>query len=184
MCTDHQRNGHHHHDIKPTITRIPLARIAQPSRWSRRRLLVSGGLGTASMAILAACGSDSTAATTTTTTSAAPASEAEPTESPADTSEAEAAEFEDPAEESAPAEEAESGSTELQLQHVSLGFVSAYVPSAVPKQPSSTPACQEAAMPSTPHSPISVSARPTFATSSLPTTMAITSAASANSKAR
>lgn len=79
------------------------------------------------MAILAACGSDSTAATTTTTTSAAPASEPEPTESPADTSEAEAAEVEDPAEESAPAEEAESGSTELQLQHVSLGFVSAYV---------------------------------------------------------
>ena len=73
------------------------------------------------MAILAACGSDSTAATTTTT--AAPANESET--APADTSDV--AEIEDLAEESAPTEEAEFGSTGLQLQHVSLGFVSAYV---------------------------------------------------------
>jgi len=121
MCTDHQRNGHHHHPPKPTITRVPLARITQPSRWSRRRLLVSGGLGTASMAILAACGSEaaSTAATTTTTTQA----EAAPNDSETPTT----ADQEAPQEESAPAQDAGDATGELQLQHVSLGFVSAYV---------------------------------------------------------
>lgn len=122
MCTDHQRNGHHHDTITPTITRVPLARITQPSRWTRRRLLVSGGMGTASMAILAACGSESTstASDTTTTTTEAATGEAESTETTA-------AEQIEPTEETAPAEQTDAGSAPLQLQHVSLGFVSAYV---------------------------------------------------------
>lgn len=124
MCTEHQRNGHHHHDVTPTITRIPLARITQPSRWSRRRLLVNGGLGTASMAILAACGSDPTStATTSSTTTAAPSTTTQAAEETP-----EVADIEDPAEESAPAEEpTNDAASSLQLQWVELGFVSAYV---------------------------------------------------------
>lgn len=124
MCTDHQRNGHHHHDVTPTITRIPLARITQPSRWSRRRLLVNGGLGTASMAILAACGSGTDTASTTTvspTTSAATA------ETDSGTGATDAAPVEEPGDESAPAEESAAGAPALQMQWVELGFVSAYV---------------------------------------------------------
>ena len=123
MCTDHQRNGHHHHPVTPTITRIPLARITQPSRWTRRRLLVNGGLGTASMAILAACGSTASTADSATTTTAA----AE--EAATDTTAAEPAEVaeEAPAEEAAGSDDGGAASNDLQLQHVALGFVSAYV---------------------------------------------------------
>lgn len=119
MCTDHQRNGHHHHDVTPTINRIPLRRIVQPARWSRRRLLVSTGLGTASMAILAACGSS--AETTSPTTTTAPADDA------TSTSEAEDGGTEAAESAASEATETEAASGELQLQHVSLGFVSAYV---------------------------------------------------------
>ena len=125
MCTDHQRNGHHHDTITPTITRVPLARIAQPSRWTRRRLLVNGGLGTASMAILAACGSGGATSATATTTPTTSQAETGETPTTAAAESADAAEIEEPTEESAPIEESSSGL--LQLQHVSLGFVSAYV---------------------------------------------------------
>ena len=122
MCTDHQRNGHHLHQVTPTITRVPLQRIVAPTRWSRRRLLVSTGLGTASMAILAACGSSDDAASTPTTAAAA-------TDDAEETTTTEAAEAEEAADESQEdAGQAEEGPVgELQLQHVSLGFVSAYV---------------------------------------------------------
>ena len=124
MCTDHQRNGHHHDTITPTITRVPLARITQPSRWTRRRLLVSGGLGTASMAILAACGSDATSvASPASSTTTQAAGDAPATDAPA---EADAPETTAPAESEA-GEEAGEATLGLQLQHVSLGFVSAYV---------------------------------------------------------
>lgn len=124
MCTEHQRNGHHHHAKEHTITRVPLQRITQPSRWSRRRLLVSTGLGTASMAILAACGSGSSSTTSTTTTTTATDTDTGATDT------AEAVEAEDDPEAPAPEAEADAGSAEsgeLMLQHVSLGFVSAYV---------------------------------------------------------
>ena len=101
-------------------------RIAQPSRWTRRRLLVNAGLGTASMAILAACGSSTDAASSTTTaasqTETTDAVDAAPTTTEA---EAEAAAAEQPEEEAVATDDAPT--TELQLQHVALGFVSAYV---------------------------------------------------------
>lgn len=121
MCTDHQRN------LQPgvaTITRVPLTAIERPKGWTRRQLLFRAGLGTASMAILAACGSDSgsgaTASSTAggTSTSSAPTSEADP--STTDAAESMEATTE------ASTEQASVG-RELQLQHVSLGFVSAYV---------------------------------------------------------
>ena len=130
MCNHHQRHGHHTQTLKPTITRVPLQRIAMPSRWTRRRLLVNGGLGTASMAILAACGSDSGAAPTTTTTATETAESSTSTTANSTTT---TNEQESAGEEAAPPQEqAEAGSvteasSELQLQHVSLGFVSAYV---------------------------------------------------------
>lgn len=127
MCNDHQRNGHHHHPIVPTITRVPLARITQPSRWSRRRLLVSAGLGTASMAILAACGSDSSSGAASSTSSSTTEAASAESDETTTTSQAEAEQ-----DTAAPAEDdAEAGddseSPLLQLQHVELGFVSAYV---------------------------------------------------------
>ena len=126
MCNDHQRSSSV--ALTPTITRIPLGRITQPSRWSRRRLLVNAGLGTASMAIFAACGSSTDSASSPATTAAAQTESSTGAEEPASETtpapEAAGAETEEAA---APAE-AEGGATgELQLQHVSLGFVSAYV---------------------------------------------------------
>lgn len=131
MCNDHQRSSPL--ALAPTITRVPLARISQPSRWSRRRLLVNAGLGTASMAIFAACGSTADNASSTTTSS----TPATPTEPNAGAGESTAApEVEEPeaaqagtteAEQAAPAEPEAAPSGELQLQHVNLGFVSAYV---------------------------------------------------------
>ena len=126
MCNHHQRTAHAH-ELQTTITRVPLQRINQPARWSRRRLLVSAGLGTASMAILAACGSDSgssatSSEATTSTTAAGSGSEEEAGSGSAE------AEGSDGSEEAAPVDEGAPASTEeLQLQHVSLGFVSAYV---------------------------------------------------------
>lgn len=123
MCTDHQRNGHHH-DHTPTITRIPLARIQQPSRWSRRRLLVSAGLGTASIAILAACGSDSGAASPSTTAASTGSDGVDSSDTSPDASQADTTTPDETNDAATPDAEQ---SSELQLQHVSLGFVSAYV---------------------------------------------------------
>jgi len=78
--------------------------------------LVSTGLGTAGIAILAACGSDSTPTSATPATAGAPGTDAAPAEEPVAT---------DAREPSATASSSADG--ELQLQHVSLGFVSAYV---------------------------------------------------------
>ena len=128
MCNDHQRASSL--AIAPKITRVPLMRIGQPSRWSRRKLLVNAGLGTASMAILSACGSgtsndasanlggDGTGSATGDTDTAGATSAA-----PEATTAAPEAEQ---VEEEAVAEPA-AASNELQLQHVELGFVSAYV---------------------------------------------------------
>ena len=123
MCRNDQHPGPT--VVTPTITRIPLTRVASPHRWSRRRLLIDTGLGTAGVAILAACGSGSGGGSANST---------RPPTAPPDTSSTETADA--PAETSAPRdtdavadEEAptEANGSELQLQHVSLGFVSAYV---------------------------------------------------------
>lgn len=77
------------------------------------------GLGTAGVAILAACGSDgasTSAAPTGSASSAAPGTDAAARNEPV------ATDAENP-----PADVSSSADDELQLQHVSLGFVSAYV---------------------------------------------------------
>lgn len=99
---------------------MPLRRITRPALWSRRRLLVSAGLGTASVAILAACGSDATSGSSTSSPASGDDTSGNDT-SPGDPSTDSAA-----SSDSAEAEEAD-GTGELQLEHVSLGFVSAYV---------------------------------------------------------
>ena len=79
------------------------------------------------MAILAACGSSSDSASSTTTTTAATETEsADTTEAATPTTEAEAAAAEQEQEETAAPDDGPAAS-ELQLQHVALGFVSAYV---------------------------------------------------------
>ena len=109
MCTDHQR---HAHPGATTITRVPLARVHRPPRLTRRHLLVRAALGTASIAVVAACGSD-------------PASTAVPSSSPSSSSSSTADISSSP--ETTDANPETAASDELQLQHVSLGFVSAYV---------------------------------------------------------
>jgi len=137
MCNHHQRHAHHTQTVTPTITRVPLRTIALPSRWSRRQLLVSGGLGTASMAILAACGSDQSSTANAVINGAGEdaadgAATAESTTTTADSTTTTTAQ-ESAGEEVAPVEQQEEAAPapdatgELQLQHVSLGFVSAYV---------------------------------------------------------
>lgn len=120
MCNDHQRTGSL--ALAPTITRVPLMTIGKPSRWSRRKLLVNAGLGTASMAILSACGSSTNGAAPTTTTAASDTATDGGNAAEATTAAPEA----EQAEEEAAAEPA-AASNELQMQHVALGFVSAYV---------------------------------------------------------
>ena len=116
LCTDHQRAA----TAGPvTVTRVPLKPLAPAKRWSRRHVLLNVGLGTAGIAVLAACGSDSSSGSGPST----PAS-ARPTDEPP-TSEAPATNG--PSSTETGAAEATSGDGELQLQHVSLGFVSAYV---------------------------------------------------------
>lgn len=119
MCTDGQRSSLT--VPRPTITRVPLVRRARSRRWSRRHLLINTGLGTAGVAVLAACGSDADSDST----SPASAPEAITDEAAGGSTEPEA---------TAPSSDAGSSgdasspdSSELQLQHVSLGFVSAYV---------------------------------------------------------
>lgn len=113
MCTDGQRSSLA--VSPPTITPVPLVRRARPVRWSRRHLLVNTGLGSAGVAILAACGSD--AENDGSAVSAPDADVQETSDSPLQP---------DPTAERAD-EASTSDSSELQLQHVSLGFVSAYV---------------------------------------------------------
>ncbi len=113
MCTNHQRVASE--PITPTISSVPLTRIARPARWSRRQVLMNLGIGTAGIAVLAACGSDSASPSGTTTASAPGTDAPAATNAPAAT---------DAVEEVAPRAAA---SDELRLEHVSLGFVSAYV---------------------------------------------------------
>ena len=119
MCTDHQRT--HSVAAAPTITRVPLVRVGPTPRWSRRRLLVNAGIGTASLAVLAACGSSSdagVAAASTETTTTPPPSAGDTSVTTASAPDAEPSTTSTADTPDAPA---------LQLQHVSLGFVSAYV---------------------------------------------------------
>ena len=124
MCNDHQRNASI--ALAPEITRIPLLAIPRPSLWSRRRLLVNAGLGTASMAILAACGSSSDDSATPPASSEATTG-GDDTESPATTQAAEPTDDSADTGDTSNTAESDAAPGELQLQHVSLGFVSAYV---------------------------------------------------------
>lgn len=118
MCTNHQRSGPP--VAAPTITRVPLMPVPRSSRWSRRKLLIDTGLGTAGVAIIAACSSGSDSGSAASPNSSP---ETEPSGSTgAVTTEASTSEVPAPEDPSA-----DVGGTELQLQHVSLGFVSAYV---------------------------------------------------------
>ncbi|MFK8024580.1 MAG: MBL fold metallo-hydrolase [Ilumatobacter sp.] len=114
MCTDHQRAAGQR--FAPTISSIPLTRIVRPARWSRRDVFVNLGLGTAGLAVLSACGSD--ASTTTPVGSADPAQRVTPSPSADESTSSTDPTATDPA---------ASADDVLRLEHVSLGFVSAYV---------------------------------------------------------
>ncbi|MEM9042873.1 MAG: MBL fold metallo-hydrolase [Actinomycetota bacterium] len=131
MCTHDAHSTHvgeHHHARIPlTASRRPTRRPTQwRTRWTRRRLLVDFGAAGAGVVLLGACSSDgvSTTADPTTvdsTTGAPPAADVAATDpAPADPQPTESGPTD-----SAPT--ANPGAAELQLQHVSLGFVNAFV---------------------------------------------------------
>lgn len=116
MCTDACRamTG----PVVATRTTVPLQRLRP--RWSRRKLLLDMGLGATGVAILAACGSGGGSSSPSTTGAGGPATTS-PTTSAAD--------GEAPGDEAADSTVPETSApeTDLRLEHVSLGFVSAYV---------------------------------------------------------
>jgi len=79
------------------------------------------------MAILAACGSEAASTAAAPPTTGAPTTTQAQAEAANDGDAGTTAAQEAPQEESAPAEDSGGASSDLQLQHVSLGFVSAYV---------------------------------------------------------
>jgi len=96
-----------------TRTTVPLQRLRP--QWTRRKLLLDMGLGATGVAILAACGSDGGASSPSSTVAAGSATMSPATSAPDVTA----------PESTVP--ETSAPETELRLEHVSLGFVSAYV---------------------------------------------------------